>query len=201
MSFWSIILEKDKITDNIGKELKRLKILKILKILNELKKTKTLKGLKKRANTYTEEQKQLQVCLKKIYGDMSNYSVEDIIKRKAYLESKLDSENSIFANAGMAIITWFLLESGKQFCFAATTDDYRFANLFLVIIPPFLAVIPMKGIAIYMGKTDTKYRKYNLIDFELRIINEILEKEYNYNGIVEDILISRCRSSRDETEI
>lgn len=173
-------MQNDKITDNIHKKLKKIE---------------------KDANTYAERQEQLRVCLKKIYGDMSNYSVEDIIERKAYLESKLDSENSIFANAGTAIFTWLALEGGKQFCFAATTGDYRFANLFLVIIPPFLAVIPMKGIAIYMGKTDTKYRKYNLIDFELRIINEILEKEYNYNGIVEDILISRCRSSRDETEI
>lgn len=196
-----MILEKDKITDNIGKELKRLKILKILKILNELKKTKTLKGLKKRANTYTEEQKQLQVCLKKIYGDMSNYSVEDIIKRKAYLESKLDSENSILENTGLAIFVWLALEGGKQCLLAALTKSFDWSQLVVTVLAPFLALIFCIPIVISFGRVDTKYRKYNLIDFELKIINKILETEYNYDVIVEDILISRCRRSRNETEI
>ena len=173
-------MQNDKITDDIHKKLKKIE---------------------KDANTYAERQEQLRVCLKKIYGDMSSYSVEDIIRRKAYLESKLDSENSILANEGMAIFTWLALEGGKQCLLAASTKSFDWSQFFFTMLTPFLALIPCKPIAVYLGKVDTKYRKYNLIDFELKIINRILEKEYNYDGIVDDILISRCRSSRDETEI
>lgn len=155
-----------------------------------------LEEIEKLHITYEEKQGNLKELLKKTYGIAEEYSIQDIIERKLYLESMLEKESSILIGAFISIMIGLVTKIVE-----IVWKPNQLLGIAGFGLQAIVVILMMYIIAKLLGVIDTKYRKYNLIDFELKIINKILETEYNYDGIVEDILISRCRRSRNETEI
>lgn len=155
---------------------------------------KKLKEIDRSDATYTQKQESLKKLLSDIYSNAENVSLQDIIKRKAYLQSRLDSQNTILGTSGLAIIVWLVLEGGRALglCFF---EDYSnsFSQIIPILIAPFWALLVCWPISHWLGRVDTKYREYNLIDFELDIINAILEEHLHYKQAVNDIIKSRCK--------
>ena len=140
--------------------------------------------------SYTKKQEELRGCLKEIYGTADEYSIQDIVKRKAYLQSRLDSENSIMMTTGLAIIVWLALEAFKLS--VLYYEDLATSQTFwATLIAAFLAVISCAIVSCFMGRVDTTYLNYNLIDFELRIIDAILEEKFHYQDAITDIVNTR----------
>ena len=138
--------------------------------------------------SYKKKQYELKRFLKEIY---KKYDVEDVVERKLYLQSKLDSQNSIFGTIALAIIVWLALEAVKLVVTYFLTDSGSVADLLPVVIAPFFAMLIGYAVSHWLGRHDTKYRKYNLIDFELDIINEVLEKNFHYRKTIQNIINTR----------
>lgn len=151
---------------------------------------KKLKKIQKKRYSYTEKQEQLKICLTKIYSDSNAYSIQDIIQRKIYLQTKLDNQNSTKGNMGLAIIVWLALEGSKQLLLVYTTVNFDRNSFFITMMVPFFALGFCSCSSYYLGRVDRNYRTYNLIDFELSIINSILEKHFHYLKTIDDITIS-----------
>lgn len=153
---------------------------------------KKIKELSKHTTSYTKKQKELRDYLKEIYGTADEYSIQDILERKAVLQSKLDSENSILMTTGLAVIVWLALEAFKL-SILYYEDLATLQTFWATVIAAFLAVIACAVVSCFMGRVDTKYRKYNLTDFELRIIDAILEEKFHYQDTITDIVNTRFK--------
>lgn len=140
--------------------------------------------------SYEKKQDELQGFLVEIY---KKYDIQAIIKRKLYLQSKLDTQNSIWVNTGLAIIVWLALELMKKVAVFFLTDSSEMTDFLPVVITSFSAMLFCDFISHKLGRHDTKYRKYDLIDFELKIINEIIENNFHYNRITQDIINDRFK--------
>lgn len=149
-----------------------------------------LRNIDRSDKTYKDKQKELLSFLKQIYGNSGEYSIQDIVHRKAYLQSKLDSQNSVFAAAGSAVVTWLILE--------VFTNTASIANVVVSFVAAVFAVIFYDPVSRFLGRVDTKYRKYNLIDFELSIINDILDNEYPYENARKEIINTRFHKTEPE---
>lgn len=157
-----------------------------------------LRNIDRSDKTYKEKQKELLSFLKQIYGNSGEYSIQDIVHRKAYLQSKLDSQNSVFVAAGLAIITWLILEIFIQIFQYASSDIASPPNIAAHGSAAVIAVLLFWGFSRFLGRVDTKYRKYNLIDFELSIINDILDNEYPYENARKEIINTRFHKTEPE---
>ncbi len=146
---------------------------------------------------FNSAKSKLLVEVKEIY---KTANIKDIIDRKYYLENCIDSPYVIFTSLTFSIIVWFITDSLTQLFNSTDASEIVDKNIAMIKITIF-AILLVLLLVWLLTKESRLYLQYNLKDVELQIIDKILEKEYNYNGIVEDILISRDRSSRDETEI
>lgn len=155
---------------------------------------KKLKELDRSTATDMKKQDDLKKFLQDIYGTPGELSVQDMIDRKVYLQSMLDSQNYILSTIGLAIIVWLALEGGKQLGLSLVGNS-SFHDFFAILIAPFWALLICWPASHWLARTDTKYRKYNLIDFELEIIDSILEKELHYEQIKDDIIKSRFQQT------
>lgn len=174
------------------------------KISNNL--YRKLREIDKSCDTFSDRYCHMKDILLSFYGDSSKYSIDDIMQRKIYLETEMENKSTCFSSLAISFFVWGLCEYIADLPRISFTSLYDFWNqvwtiLQQNIVPAIFLIFLSIVVAKVLCRQDTLYRKYNLIDFELKIINRILEKEYNYDGVVEDILISRDRSSGDETEI
>ena len=152
-----------------------------------------LKEIDHSAETYIKKQEYLKNYLKDIYGTSENTSLQNIIERKAYLQSQSEGQSTILWTISLAIIAWLALEGGKILGSCFFEECSSWPQIIPIIIAPFWALLICIPVSGWLGKIGTKYREYNLIDFELDIINVILEEHLHYKQTVNDIIESRCK--------
>ncbi len=157
---------------------------------------KKLKKIHKKRCSYIEKQEEIKILLKNIYLDSNKYSIEDITQRKIYLQTKLDNQSATMSAMGLSIIVWFALELSRQALLAYASVDVDINSFVIPIFLPFFALGFCSWSSYYLGRLDKMYRIHNLIDFELAIIDSILEQHFSYSKIVNDIISSYADTLR-----
>lgn len=179
-------MKKDKITKHINGELKKLN---------------------KKKLEFNEKQDEIYNLLIKIYGKNGknikrniNYNCDDFVKRKSYIQTCLDTENSILGALGLGVISWFSTETIYEAITQIYNGEYKCFGIMKPFVAAIICLIISQVASWYLGRWDRLYRKYNLIDFELNIIDSILEKESNYTVNVENIVESHFSTIRESEQ-
>lgn len=151
------------------------------------------------ASTFAEKQSFVKEMLLKIYGDRSNYSLDDILERKKYLETKLDNKDQMLSALALTFFTWCLCEYTIELI---QNSSAFLTKLVRVLIPILFVAIALilasHWIAQFLCRQDTLYRKYNLQELELMIINKIIHEEYNYDNFKDSVVDLYFKSDSDK---
>lgn len=152
-----------------------------------------------RASTFTEKQSFVKKMLSNIYRDGNNYSLDDILERKIYLETKLDNKDQMLSSLALTFFTWCFCEYAIELIKNLSTPlTELIRELSPILIVATALILISYWITKFLCRQDTLYRKYNLHELELQIINAIIQKEYNYKNFVDSIVALYFKSDLDK---
>lgn len=157
--------------------------------------------IEKNYHTFIERRKQINNFFSDFYSNVENYTYEQLIERKKYIESCKEDVGRIFANHFRTIsitILTFMLTKTILFLFSSFKEDFKLEDLqtleeiFLDVKVNIISFILLMFIIILLSYsavfTGRKYRKYNIIQLEIDIIDSILKTKFKDDECKKNII-------------
>lgn len=161
---------------------------------------KSIKKIEKEGGTFSEKVEKIKKRLLEIYKPI-NFSYDDFISRKNYLQNSQQNFLSIYLTVILAVFSTFLFNSiNKVFSFEIwnnitifvlndiVTLNYIFNQFVSLTLSVVFAIICCPILSQKSNKISQKRNRYNTIEFEIAMIDKILATEFNFLKIEQEIL-------------